>query len=218
MTPEWRRKGLAALVFDFDGTLAAPTLDFAVMRREALRAMAKHMDVPDRPDLPIMELLALTGTATEAARTARDSALRAVRDVEIEAATRGSLFPFVRPMLRRLGELGLSMAIVTRNCPEAVLTVFPDVAEHSLLLTRDDVPHVKPDPDHLVRALERLKIPPEQVLMIGDHPMDIEVGQRAGTFTAGVASGESSYERLAAHTPDYLEADGDRLMQRLGIL
>ncbi len=218
MASELRRRSITALVFDFDGTLAVPTLDFAVMRRTAIRAMTEHVDVPGRPDLPTMELLALVGTRTEAARAARDAALKVVREVEIEASRRSELFPFVRPMLLRIRQLGLSMAIVTRNCPEAVLTVFPDVAEHSYLLTRDDVPRVKPDPDHLIRALNLLGAAPRQALMIGDHPMDIEVGRRAGTFTAGVASGESPYESLAAKNPDYLEADGGSLMQALGIL
>ena len=217
MISELQRRDITALIFDFDGTLAVPTLDFVLMRHEALRAMTKFVEVPNRPDLPTMELLALIGTETDASRSACNSALKAIRDVEIEASKRSALFSFVRPMLRRIKELGLSMAIITRNCPEAVLTVFPDVAEHAYLLTRDDVPHIKPNPDHLVRALNLLGVAPKHALMIGDHPMDIEVGQRAKTLTAGVASGESSYERLAAGNPDYLEVDGDHLVQTLGL-
>ena len=215
---EYRDRGIAALIFDFDGTLAVPALDFAVMRREAIRAMENHVTVPDRPDLPTMELLALIGTGTAAAKAARAAALEAVRNVEIEAAKQSSLFPFVRPMLARLRELGLGMAIVTRNCPEAVAAVFPDAAEHGPVLTRDDVPRVKPDPGHLIAALQRLNVPADNALMIGDHVMDIEVGKRAATLTAAVASGEHSLAKLAASGPDYIAPDGSSLMRLLGIL
>ncbi len=217
MLPEYRKQGIAALIFDFDGTLAVPMLDFGLMRRAAVAAMRRHVAVPDRPDLPTMELLALIGTETDEARAARAAALQAVRDVEIEAARHSALFPFVRPMLARLPQLGLAMAIVTRNCREAVTAVFPDVEAHALLLTRDDVARVKPDPEHLVRALDLLALEPAKALMIGDHPMDIEVGKRAGTRTAGVLTGEKPREAMAACSPDYLAEDGGGLMRMLGI-
>lgn len=217
MRKRYREMGITALVFDFDGTLAHQTLDFGVMRREALKAMAKHIDVPDRPDLPTMELLALVGTQTDRARAARCAALEAVRRVEVDAARESSLFPYVRPMIARIRDLGLDMAIVTRNCLEAVSTVFPDVLEHCLLLTRDDVAKVKPDPEHLLRALERLGREPQKAMMVGDHPMDIEVGKRAGSHTAGVATGGHSLETLRACSPDMAAPDGETLMHELGI-
>ena len=218
MVAEYQKKGISALVFDFDGTLAVPTLDFSIMRREAINALARYVPVPDRPDLPTMELLALVGTDTAVARAGTEAALEAIRNVEIEAAKRGVLFPFVRPMLARLQKLGLGMSIVTRNCPEAVAAVFPDAAEFGPVLTRDDVPRVKPDPAHLIAALARLNVAPRNTLMIGDHVMDIEVGKRANTFTGAVASGKHSKARLAAADPDYVASDGEELMRVLGIM
>ena len=206
------------MVFDFDGTLARQTLDFAVMRREAVTAMSAFVVVPDRPELPTMELLALVGLATEAAREANRAARNAIRRVEVEAAAGSALFPFVRPMLTSLKARGLGMAVVTRNCSEAVRTVFPDIDRHSLLFTRDDVDRVKPHPEHLCRALAALGVAAEHTVMIGDHPMDIVVGKRAGTLTGGVATGEHSLEALRSHEPDFLAPDGEGLMRDLGIL
>ena len=210
-------KGIKAFIFDFDGTLAQQTLDFKLMRREAVAALARFVSVPDRPELPTMELLDIVGEATEAARTARCAALEAVRRVESEAAKQSSLFPYVRPMLAALHAQGLVMAIITRNCPEAVRTVFPDIDAHSLLFTRDDVARVKPHPDHLLAAVDALGIEPEQALMIGDHPMDVMVGKRAGTFTAAVATGEHPLEALRTCEPDFLARNGNELMRRLGV-
>ena len=57
---------------------------------------------------------------------------------------------------------------------------------YDVLLTRDDVEKVKPDPQHLLDALSMLDSEPEKALMVGDHMMDILAGKRAGTRTAAV--------------------------------
>lgn len=214
----YQARGIRAFIFDFDGTLARQTLDFAVMKREALAALAEHVAVPPRPELPTMELLALVGRETEAARAGCDAALAAVRRVELQAAATSSLFPFVRPMLAAFKAKGLACAVITRNFAEAVRTVFPDIDEHMLLFTRDDVPEVKPHPAHLCAALAALNVAPEHALMVGDHPMDIAVGKACGTLTAGVATGGHALEGLRGHDPDFLAPDGDALMRELGIL
>ncbi|BFR48820.1 HAD family hydrolase [Nitratidesulfovibrio sp. HK-II] len=212
-----------AVVFDFDGTLAVPTLDFGVMRRAVAEAMAAHLTPPERPDLPVMEWIAHTARLLEERSPVGASALHAeahaaIRRVEVQAAARGSLFPFTRPMLAALAAMGVPVAIVTRNCPEAVRAVFPDVdALCPCLLTRDDVPSVKPDPDHLLRALDGIGRAPGEALMVGDHPMDIVTGRRAGTLTAGVASGESPADALHAAGADMVADHCGDLMARLGL-
>ncbi len=217
--------GLAvrAVVFDFDGTLAVPTLDFGVMRRAVGKAMAAHADPAGTPrpagdgvDSPHRPPAG--GAFSQGASALHAEAHAAIRRVEVEAAARGSLFPFTRPMLAALAAMGVPVAIVTRNCPEAVRAVFPDVdALCPCLLTRDDVPSVKPDPDHLLRALDGIGRAPGEALMVGDHPMDIVTGRRAGTLTAGVASGESPADALHAAGADMVADHCGDLMARLGL-
>lgn len=226
-----------AVVFDFDGTLAVPTLDFGVMRRAVADAMRVHLElhpaprptsapahVPDPATLPVMEWIAHVTALLEAhGRSADAAALHAdahaaIRRVEVEAAARGSLFPFTRPMLAALAAMGVAVGIVTRNCPEAVRAVFPDVDTLCpCLLTRDDVPSVKPDPDHLLRALDALGRSPGEALMVGDHPMDIVTGHRAGTLTAGVTSGETPARALHDAGAHVVAADCAALMVHLGL-
>lgn len=208
-----------AVLFDFDGTLAVQTLDFALMRARAMEALAPFTTVADIPGMPLMEELdhLCAGLPPQAAAQARAAALDAARRVEMEAAQSSRLFPFTRPLLAALKEAGSARAVVTRNCPEAVLTVFPDLPEYfDALLTRDDVPRVKPDPDHLLRALDMLGVSPENALMVGDHPMDIRAGKAAGTATAGVGSGATPAARLAEEHPDHLAADAGELFRLLG--
>lgn len=214
---------LRAVVFDFDGTLARPVLDFKVMRKAVSDAITAHMTpVTPRPDLPVMEWLqtmydALAHDSPEMATSLFTAGHAAIRAVEVEAARRTDLFPFVRPLLASLTEQGVRTGIITRNCPEAVRTVFPDVDDLcGCLLTRDDVRDVKPHPDHLLQALKLLEASPEESLMVGDHSMDVETGKRAGTLTAGVASGETSREGLHEAGATFVADDCAALFDSLG--
>ncbi|MDR3177285.1 MAG: HAD family hydrolase [Desulfovibrio sp.] len=212
---------LKAVLFDFDHTLSDTRLDFSLLRRRCLEALARYAPVRrDDPGL-LLERMSdvLACLDADAAAEAKEAALAAMREVEVEAARRSSLFPYARPILASLRERGLVSAVVTRNCPEAVLAVFPDIHDYcSCVLTRDHVKSVKPDPEHLVPALERAGCASAQALMVGDHPMDIEAGRRAGTRTAAVLTGESGFAELLAAKPDVIAPDASALMRGLGFL
>lgn len=68
----------------------------------------------------------------------------------------------------------------------------------------DSVANKKPDPEMVQHLLQVHAIPPEQALVIGDSPQDIEAGKRAGTATCGVTWGLRPLEDVKAAAPDYL--------------
>ena len=214
------RHGIRAVLFDFDGTLADSPIDFMAMRKRAAEAVApltRHCLRTDRPLMEALEELYAQMDA-ETAGLARGKAMRAVVDVEIEAARRARLFPFALPLLDALRGRGIATGVVTRNCPEAIFTVCPGLRDHvGCVLTRYDVSHVKPHPQHIGSALSALGCSGSECLMVGDHPMDIEAGKRAGTLTAGVCSGDIPRERLAEARPDWLARDAGQLMLLFGI-
>lgn len=213
--------GIRAVVFDFDGTLAMQTLDFSHMRVRAVEALSRYADVASSSEEPMMEELERVCASLDAATAvkARQAAMTAIEEVEMEAARRSRLFPPVRPMLAALHQRGVTCAVISRNILPAIRMVFPDADEHfACILTRDDVSKVKPHPEHLLKALERINCPASQALMVGDHPMDIQVGKLAGSFTAGVAGGHVPLARLAEENPDWLAEDVGELMQMLGVL
>ncbi len=78
-----------------------------------------------------------------------------IREIEMEAARSGALFRFTRPLLKMLKAEGAKTAIITRNCEEAVRVVFPDLYEVCpAFFSRDHVVTPKPDPAHVVCALD----------------------------------------------------------------
>ena len=53
----------------------------------------------------------------------------------------------------------------------------------------DDADASKPSPDIVGAALERLNLPKENVVMIGDTPYDVEAAGRAGVALIGLRCG-----------------------------
>ena len=211
----------AAVVFDFDGTLAELVLDFSAMRRLVAETAAAYLpQVPPAEGRPVLEYAAFLARGLDdgPARRFLGEVAGHIRDMEIEAATRARLFPQTRPTLTTLAQAGIPCGIITRNCREAVARVFPDADRYvGVVLTRDEARHVKPDPRHLLDALAALGAAPARALMVGDHPMDVATGKAAGTLTAGVASGRIGLDELGRAGPDFLAAHVGELLAVLGL-
>lgn len=132
-------------------------------------------------------------------------AMEIVTCIEMEGAKNGRLFPGIIEMFLALRKKRIKTGIVTRNCREAVLTLFPDIHQYcGAVITRELTDRVKPHPDHVTQALETLESPSHRSAMVGDHPMDIHAGRQAGTYTVGVLSGYAGWELLAQSRPDLI--------------
>ena len=71
----------------------------------------------------------------------------------------------------------------------------------------------KPDPAALVAVMGQAGITVHEVLFIGDSPVDIEAGRRAGVLTIAVAHGLSDERELQAASPDVAVRDFAELLQ-----
>lgn len=81
-----------------------------------------------------------------------------------------------------------------------------------VIATSQTCRHTKPFPDPVLWAAEQMGVPPQECLMIGDTPVDIKAGKRAGAQTVGVLCGfgyENELRRVGAdlvlnHTSDLM--------------
>jgi phosphoglycolate phosphatase len=216
---------LDAVIFDLDGTLVQLTIDFDQMRASVVEIVARYGAAVDsrRQELLTLELIA--DVTTEFKRCCPDRAARfeaeahaAIEAIEVEAARRADLFSGVPELLAWLRARDLKLGIITRNCRAAAGEVLNSLEPLiDVVLTRDDVPAVKPDPLHLRWALEALAVRGERSLMVGDHPLDVVTGQAVGAFTAAVLRPGETSERYAAVSPDLILANVLELQAHLGV-
>jgi phosphoglycolate phosphatase-like HAD superfamily hydrolase len=71
----------------------------------------------------------------------------------------------------------------------------------------------KPAPDVVLASLAALGARPEECLLVGDAPSDMEAGRRAGVSICAVRYGYGAPSDLARFTPDYWRV-GARLLCR----
>lgn len=206
----WRE--IEAVLFDFDGTLAECSIDFGEMRRRVLALLPQYGDPPVQADgkyiLEVIEEAARWMEARDAAMAAafRAAAEQVLLELELDSARRGGLIAGVPECLTALHRAGRKIGVITRNCRAAVQIVLErQPVPCDLLLTRDDVDRVKPDPAHPRAALARLGVPPERAVLVGDHVSDIHCARAAGLRSIGVLT--STTDRAAL-----LEAGADLVL------
>ena len=165
-----------AVLFDMDGTLTEPMLDFARIKSE--------MGIGTRP---ILEALA------DMDRAARKQAEAVLLRHEDDAAGNSRLNPGCQEVLHWLKGHGIHTALITRNSRRSVQTV---VQRHGLeldvLVTREDGPF-KPDPHPLRLACAKLAVPEAGAWMVGDGQYDIEAGNAAAIKTVWVHHGRPRF-------------------------
>src|SRR5207302_2054837 len=64
------------------------------------------------------------------------------------------------------------------------------------IVTRDQVEHAKPDPDLFLAAAERLGVPIDESVVIGDSVWDLLAARRARALGVGLLSGGYGEEEL----------------------
>ncbi|MEC8896074.1 MAG: HAD family hydrolase [Planctomycetota bacterium] len=160
------RDAAKAFIFDLDGTLTLPQLDFISIRAE--------MGITDGPILE--ELEALAPAQAEVAR-------KVLEAHEEKAAITSRLQPGARELLDELRRRNIPTAILTRNSRQSLDTV---IKKHHLqvneTLSREEAP-VKPSPEPVLLLCRRLGTEPANTLVTGDYIFDIESANRAGAIS-----------------------------------
>jgi len=172
-----------AVIFDLDGTLTEPLLDFDAMRAEI-----------GLPPGPILEQLAHADEATRA----RAHAI--LRRHEREAIARATLADGCAELLAHLSARGVPTAILTRNVREVVDTFAQMFGfTFAAVYTREDGPH-KPSPAGVHALCSKMGVAPTDTLVVGDYKFDILAGRAAGCATALVLG---HHRPTAAELPDW---------------
>jgi HAD superfamily hydrolase (TIGR01662 family) len=115
------------------------------------------------------------------------------------------MLPGAVEVLKTLRQQGFKLGVVTRNSASAVRTICSAIDTLcDVFLPREVVRFVKPHPEHLQHALDRLHIRAQQTVMVGDGPIDIKAGKALGLKTVAVLTGGDRRESLLASQPDLI--------------
>jgi HAD superfamily hydrolase (TIGR01509 family) len=101
-------------------------------------------------------------------------------------------FPQVRELLECMKQQGLRLAVASSAEDDELTGLLRLCGADDLVEARtssDDADNSKPDPDIVQAALQRLGLPADEVLLLGDTPYDVEAGTRAGVKVVGLRSG-----------------------------
>lgn len=77
--------------------------------------------------------------------------------------------------------------------------------------------HTKPYPDPVLLAAEKMNVPPENCLMIGDTTVDIRAGKAAGAQTVGVLCGFGEEPELRKMGADEIVDETTEIIELLGL-
>jgi phosphoglycolate phosphatase-like HAD superfamily hydrolase len=116
------------------------------------------------------------------------------------------IIPGVAEMLERLSR-SYPMAVVSARddrSTRAFLDQFRLTGYFQEIVTAVTAAHTKPYPDPIFLAAERIGVPPDACLMIGDTTVDIRAGKAAGAQTVGVLCGFGVASELRRNGADLI--------------
>ncbi len=113
----------------------------------------------------------------------------------------------VAEVLKTLQSRGYKMALVTSAGDDTVDKAKEKIEilkTFDVIVTRNTVKRIKPDPEPLLYACEALNKHPETCVMIGDFPQDIHAGKLAGTKTVAILGVNAKYtkDQIKKYEPD----------------
>lgn len=127
------------------------------------------------------------------------------------------LYPSVNELLEHFNLK--KMAIISNKPTELCIKALEGLKilfYFSLVLGGDSMRVKKPSPAPLLKAMKELGAAKEKTIMVGDSPVDVEAGKRAGIITCGVTYGYSSKEALNLSEADIMVNNLAELKEIIG--
>ena len=170
---------IRAVIFDLDGTITQPYLDFNAIREEM------GLEKNDGPILEAMEKMS---------PRQRRRAERILHRHEERAVAESTLNAGARETLAALRERGLPIGILTRNRKDNAWAVAHKHGLHfDAVVGREDGP-VKPDSFGVLHLCRTFAVEPAQTLLVGDYLFDLLCARAAGAIPVLLTNHERAPE------------------------
>ncbi len=202
-----RDNRIRGVIFDLDGTLIDSYQAIYLSFRYAYESMG--LPPLDYEDARSVVGLGLTITFNDLlGRERTPEALRLFRERYWEVFPEHThLLPGAREVVSELSRRGIRQAIATNKLgrfSRAIVRHFGLEELFVAVLGDEDVSLNKPDPEMLLAAIEKLGLPKEEIIMVGDSLVDIQAAQNTGIRVFAVPSGTTRREALDQARPTVL--------------
>ena len=194
---------IKAVIFDVDGTLVDSNDLHVEAWREAFRRYGKEVsseELHGQMGKGGDQLMPIFCSEEELESFGEELEQKRVELFKSEYLPRVRPFPRVRELFERVKAEGLQIALASSAKEEELERHKKSMAVEDLLeaaTSADDAERSKPHPDIFEAALAGLKdVRPEEAVVVGDTPYDVQAEAKAGMRTVGLLSGGFSEEAL----------------------
>ena len=213
---------LKAVIFDFDGTLADTRKLIVAAKQEMMKQLGLKV-LDEATCIATIGLTAYDAFSKDYPELSQEEIEVVVKTYrakfdELKTTMPPELFPGVDTVFAELKKRGIARTIATSRNKKSLYEFVGNwgmTDDFAVILCAEDTEKVKPNPDPVLKTLEALSISGNQALVVGDMPVDILMGKRAGAFACGVTYGNSNREELLAAGADFVI---DSMEELLGIL
>lgn len=192
-------------IFDLDGTLIDSAKDLAVcldlaLQEEGLRRHSMD-DLLARISIGSKNLLKeLVNDDPHAERRVFETYIKLYAEKMFDHTT---LYPNVIDLLELLQNKKVALLSNKREAPCKTILKHFNIDHHfKIVLGGDSLPKKKPSPEPIFHICKYLDVKPENSLMIGDSPVDLDAGRLAGAKTIGILEGLSPAEMMKKSQAD----------------
>ncbi|KAL5702481.1 hypothetical protein ACHQM5_027695 [Ranunculus cassubicifolius] len=174
-----QKKRLRGIIFDMDGTLTVPVIDFPAMYRAVL-GEEDYISVKSNSPSGIDILHHIENWSPDKQQKAYET----IAEYEKQGMDRLQIMPGAAELCRFLDSKQIRRGLITRNVKDAVDLFHQRFGIlFSPALSREFRPY-KPNPDPLLHICSTWDVHPTEVMMIGDSLKDdVACGKNAGAFT-----------------------------------
>jgi phosphoglycolate phosphatase len=204
------------LIFDLDGTLIESKWDIAA----SVNLTLVELGLPQRP---LEEIFGFVGDGVkkllrlavgEDSRVSFEDALRVFRGHYLaHCLDRTRFYPGVEDALTHFTDK--RKAVATNKSIEYTEVILNGLGSHHFhfVVGGDNGFGLKPEPGMLLHIMERLNVPKDRTVLVGDSTNDINGGHNAGIRVCAVGYGMGNRQKMAACQPDWFIERPEELME-----
>ncbi len=212
---------LEGILFDLDGTLIDFQIDYKRARDKTIEVLEKHgyprgklnrnMLVLEMVDSAMEYFQVHLGLEKEDMEEIKKEISNKVAEIEKKAALKASAIQGIHDVLSFLQDNNIKMGILTFNTTEnAIISIetaklkqyFNNIEYY---VGRDQVKKPKPHANHAKELMQRMDLEAEEVVLIGDHPRDIECANNIDATSIAIVSEKHESDKF--HTPHTIKVD-----------